>query len=60
MAGGFVEVVVRRRQRGRPTRRRMITIRLGDAQVQIGDQVSRDLALAIVTTVASVIGPRSC
>ena len=53
MAGEFVEVVVRRRQRGRPTRRRVITVRLqGGVLVQIGDQVSIDLAATILGTVA--------
>jgi hypothetical protein len=59
MAGGFVEVVVRRRHRGRPSRRRLITVRLrGGTQVQIGDRVSGDLAAAILATVSSLTGRR--
>jgi hypothetical protein len=59
MAGGFVEVVVRRCHRGRPSRRRLITVRLRDGtQVQIGDRVSGDLVAAILATVSSLSGRR--
>lgn len=49
---GFVEVVVRRRRRGRPTERRVIRLHLRDGtRLSIGDSVPPELMRGVLRVV---------
>ena len=53
---GFIEIVVRRRQRGRPTRRRVLRLTLASGiALEVGDQVPAEL----VRDLASLVIARS-
>jgi len=52
MGQGFIEVIVRRRHRGRPSRRRVVTVELGDGtRVSIGDRVPAAFLRAVLAAV---------
>ena len=51
---GFIEVIVRRRQRGRPSRRRILRVTLpAGIALEIGDRVPSAMVERIVATVLS-------
>jgi hypothetical protein len=57
MGQGFVEVIVRRRGRGRPSRRRVFTVQLRDGtRLSIGDRVPSDVIQAVMV---AVLGKRT-
>lgn len=52
MTGGFVEIQVRRRARGRPSPRRVLRVVLSDGtRLEIGDQVDRALVWALIEAI---------
>ena len=52
MADAFIEIQVKRRQRGRPTKRRMVWVTLVDGtRLEFGDQVPYELVWAIIEVV---------
>jgi hypothetical protein len=49
---GFIEVILRRRQRGRPSRRQVLRVRIPEGVIlEIGDRVPAGLVLAVFKAV---------